>query len=83
MSNVAMMRTLADTRETQTQMSTGCADGTTPRRTENLMTTIGIGTRTDMHPLFNIRLFRVGGIRFLKLDRLNVSFSVSRQPQEQ
>lgn len=31
-----------------------------------------------MQPLFNIRLFRVGGIRFLKLGRLNVSFSVSR-----
>ena len=31
-----------------------------------------------MHPIFNIRAFRVGGIRFLQLGRFNISFSISR-----
>lgn len=29
---------------------------------------------------FNIRLFKVGGIWFLKLGRINLAFSVSRAP---
>jgi len=37
-----------------------------------------------MAHIFNVRWFKVGGIRFLKLGRINLSVSVSkRQPVEQ
>lgn len=31
-------------------------------------------------PIFNIRAFRVGGLRFLRIGRLQLSFCICRKP---